>query len=105
MTEERKRIPEDASIAISITPTVSTVGETVYFYAVDEDGTATTLGTATGAAADTAIAGTLDFAGLGAGEYRLQIVANPTGDNPIVLCPSSTYSVYWLDVYDLAAVT
>ena len=113
MQEKRQRIPQNASIAIAYTPTVSTVGLTIKHFAVDEDGTAVELASVAGSGADVAVATTLDFSQLSSvGEYRHQIVASSsfTGTvaddtNPVTLLPGTTYNIYWFDVFDPAAIT
>lgn len=102
-----KRVPEDASIGMTITPDVSTLGMTVYAYLVNRGGTAVQVGSASGLAASQAISITLDLAtaGVEAGEeYALEVVADPSATNPVTLLPNETYEEYVLHVFQVDAI-
>lgn len=103
-----KRLAEDASIGMTITPDVSTLGMTVYAYLVDPYGTKVQVGSASGLAASSAISITLDLstAGIDAGEeYSLEVVADPTATNPVTLLPNQTYERYIIEVFQVDSIT
>ena len=102
------RVPEEASIAMTVTPDISTLGMTVYAYLVNRSGTATQVGSASGLAADAAISLTLDLAtaGIDGGEdYEVEVVADPDSANPITLLPNQTYEQYVFHVFQVNATT
>jgi hypothetical protein len=101
----RKRWAEDSMIGVTLVPTVSTSGKTVYAYAVNRAGTATQIGTGTGAAASTAISMTFDLRGLGTGFFDIEIIADPTSANPTTLMPCLSYNRFAMEIYDLRSNT
>ena len=109
MAEVHKRVAEKTSQAITITPSVSTNSKTVTAYAVSEGGTATSIGSASGALADVAIAITLDWATSGITadeEYKLELVADVSGSNPVTVLPNSAEDTdYFFHVFQVSAIT
>lgn len=108
MSIVRKRLPEEGLYAFTITPNVSTSGLTVNAYMVGRDSVAISVGSASGVAADTALAITLNLAtsGISGGSsYLLQVVADNGGANPVTILPNATYSEYWIDVFQVDSIT
>lgn len=81
---------ENEAGSFSVTPTVATTqgANTVGLYFTPQGGgTTTTVGTATGAAADTEITINYDLSGLDPGIYEWEVIADAAGSNPIVVLP------------------
>lgn len=85
------QVQEDATHTLTIANTtgVSTLGLTVYVYLMVGDTTPVAVGNAAGAAAATDISIACDFGLVTPGVYEMEVVANPTAANPVVLIPSS----------------
>lgn len=85
------QVQEDATHALTITNTtgVSTSGMTVYVYLISGDSTPVSVGNAAGAAAGVDISIACDFGLVTPGVYEMEVVADPSAANPVVLIPST----------------
>lgn len=85
------QVQEDSAHSITITSTsgVSTAGKTVYVYLCAGDSTPVSIGNGAGADAGTDITIACDFSQVVPGVYELEVVANPSDANPVVLIPST----------------
>jgi hypothetical protein len=104
----RKSLPEEGLYAFTVTPNVSTSGLTVKAYLIGRNGVPIEVGSASGVGANDALAITLDLsvAGVNGGSsYRLEVVGDPTGTNPVTVLPNATYAEYWIDVFQVESIT
>lgn len=88
------QVSEKALLTFNVSSSsVDTSGKTVYLYLVDSAGTATQIGSTVGLAAGSTISiqGDLATSGIAANSlYEVEVVADPTGDNPVTLIPNTT---------------
>jgi len=108
MSVERIKAPEKYLLAFSFTLNEDTSSKTVGLYLVGRSGAATLVGSASGVAEDTAFSINCDLSTTGirpGASYRVNLVADVGGANPTTFIPGATYSEYWVDIYEVDAIS